>query len=58
MGSNLLREIVTTLKRSKSLLVLNVSGNRGVTDDVRNYLSERIRCKPDPYDLERFTYIN
>ena len=59
IGPNLLRQIVSLLKRAKSLLTLDVSGNTvGITDKVRKHLSKRIVCKLDPFDLERFNYIN
>jgi len=54
---NLLRELCSCLRRSKSILVLNVNGNPGVSDELRKYLSEKIRCLPNPYDLERYNYI-
>ena len=105
LQENLLRELVTCLRRSKSLLTLDVSGNltnlrrpektlnytvRGVRmnaytgecsegyaydtkrdvckddadkeyfqqhDALRGYLSNRIRCKPDPLDIRRLSYI-
>ena len=54
---NLLRELLSCLRRSKSLLVINVNGNPGVTDELRHFIHEKIHCKEDPYDLERFNYI-
>ena len=57
----LLREICITLRKAKSLLTLNVSGNLGqepADTEVREFISQRIRCKPDPYDLERLAYIS
>lgn len=56
LGPNLLREICITLRKAKSLLTLDVSGNLGVEPQdgaVREFISKRIRSKPDPYDLER-----
>jgi hypothetical protein len=58
---NLLREICITLRKAKSLLTLDVSGNLGqepADTEVREFISQRIRCKPDPYDLERLAYIS
>ena len=57
LRSNLLRELVTCLRRAKSLLTLDVSGNDGINDGLKAYLAKRIRCKPDPYDLGRFAYV-
>ena len=42
-------------------MTLDVSGNLGVEpqdDATREYISQRIRCKPDPYDRERLNYIS
>jgi hypothetical protein len=39
------------------MLVLNLNGNPGISDDLRKYLAEKIRCLPNPYDLERYNYI-
>jgi hypothetical protein len=58
---HLLREICIILRKAKSLLTLNVSGNLGqepADSEVREFISQRIRCKPDPYDLERLAYIS
>ena len=54
---NLLRELTSTLRKAKSLLCVDLTGNPGVTDKNRKFLSERIRCKPDPYDKVRVSYI-
>ena len=58
LQTNLLREIVVQLRKSKSLLALDVSGNPGINDDLRKFLSKRIRCKENPHELERYGYVN
>lgn len=40
------REIGTSLRRGRSILVLHLSGNPGVTEDIKSYLQERVRCAP------------
>ena len=57
MRTNLLRELASCLRRAKSLLTLDLSGNPGVNNELRKYISDRIRCKPDPLDLERLNYV-
>lgn len=42
---NLLRELLSCLRRSKSLLVLNVNGNPGITDELRSIINDKIHCK-------------
>jgi hypothetical protein len=49
---------VSSLRRSRSLLVLNVSGNPGITDSLRNFIFERIRCKKASEDQQRTIDIN
>ena len=56
--TNLLRELTTCLRRAKSLLTFNISGNPGISKELSSYLTKRIRCKPNPYDLKRLDYIN
>jgi len=58
LQTNLLREIVVQLRKSKSLLALDVSGNVGINDDLRKFLSNRIRCKANPHELDRYGYVN
>ena len=61
MGANLLRETCTTIRKAKSLLTIDVSGNLGVEpqdDAIREHISRRIRCKPDPFDRERLNCIS
>jgi len=41
-----LRTIGVSLRRWKSILALYLSGNLGVTKDLKEYLHARIRCKP------------
>ena len=52
-----MRELVACLRRSKALLSLDLSGNPGINDELRTSLAGRIRCKPDPLDLQRLVYI-
>jgi hypothetical protein len=39
-----------TLRRSKSIRALHLSGNPGITDRLKAYLSERAHCKVDEGD--------
>ena len=42
-------ELSETLKKSKSLISLHLCGNggrKGISDETKSYLRERIRCKP------------
>ena len=57
LRANLLRELVTCLRRAQSLLTLDISGNPGVSDELRAYLERRVHCRPDPLDLERLCYV-
>ena len=57
IGTNLLKRIVICLRRAMSLLVLDISGNIGITDQLREYLSGRIRCRQNPLDVERLNYV-
>jgi len=57
LRANLLRELVTCLRRAQSLLTLDISGNPGVSDELRAYLERRLHCKQDPLDLERLNYV-
>jgi hypothetical protein len=58
LRTNLLREIVTSLRRARSLLTLDVSGNPGISIEIREHLSKKVRCKENPYDLEKLHYVN
>jgi hypothetical protein len=44
------------LRRAGSLLSIHLSGNPGLTEENREYLVKRIRCRPNE-DLERFNRI-
>lgn len=44
------------MRKAKSLLCLHLSGNPGLTPQVQEWVTQRIRCRPNE-DMERFTRI-
>lgn len=44
------------MRKAKSLLCLHLSGNPGLTIEVQEWVTKRIRCRPNE-DMERFTRI-
>ena len=44
--SEMIKEFGPALRKSKSILSLHLSGNPGVTKDVKKYLRQRVRCVP------------
>jgi len=40
------KAIGASLRRGRSILVLHMTGNPGVTEDVKAYLQERVKCLP------------
>ena len=56
LSAPVIHEIGTCLRRSRSVLVIHLSGNPGLTTENMEYLSTRIRCRPNE-DVERFTRI-
>lgn len=45
MTESMITNLGTAMRRSKSMVVLHLSGNPGVTDSVKDYLETRVRCK-------------
>ena len=59
IGQNLLAEIGCVLRRSKALLVLDLSGNNsGITEHARKKIKKRIRAKEDPFEKKRLVYLS
>lgn len=55
LGPNLLREIAYTIRKSRSLLTLHLTGNTaGINPKNKKFLHKRLKCKPVPFELERF----
>ena len=53
----MIREVGTSLRRAASLLVLHLSGNPGLSNEMRLYLHQRIKCRPNE-DMHRFQRIS
>lgn len=65
LTEGMLQVIGTSLRRARSLLVLHLSGNPGITDELKEYLQNRVHCKPiipkvkcDFEDKEKSTIFN
>ena len=56
LSKEVIFEIGTCLRRSRSVLVIHLSGNPGLTDENFDYLPRRAKCRPRE-DIERFTRI-
>jgi len=56
LSSQVIYDMGTALRRARSILVIHLSGNPGLTPSNMEYLSKRIRCRPNE-DIERFTRI-
>ena len=52
----MLKSIGTCLRRSTSLLSIHLSDNPGLTEEICDYLVQRIRCRPRE-DMDRFKRI-
>lgn len=47
-----IKEIGANLRKAKSLIAIHFSGNPGVTEDVKNYIYERIHARTNKnYDF-------
>ena len=57
LSKEVIFEIGTCLRRSRSVLVIHASGNPGLTDENFDYLPRRVKCRPRE-DIERFTRIS
>lgn len=56
LGEQVIHEIGTFLRRSRTLLSIHISANPGLSLDNRAYLTERIRCRKRD-DIPRFITI-
>ena len=59
-GTGLVDEVIyemgNNLRKARSILVLHLSANPGLSQENMEYLSQRIRCRQNE-DIERFTRI-
>ena len=46
LNEQALSEIGASLKKGKSILALHLTGNPGITDNLKTYLFNRIKCGP------------
>ena len=56
LSKEVIYEIGTCLRRSRSLLVIHLSGNPGLTDENFDYLPRRVLCRQNE-DIERYTRV-
>ena len=56
LSSQVIHSMGTALRRSRSILVIHLSGNPGLNLTNMEYLTQRIRCRPNE-DIERYTRI-
>ena len=56
LSSGVIYEIGTCLRRARSVLVIHISGNPGLSRENMEYLPDRIKCRPRE-DIERYTRI-
>lgn len=47
-----IKELGSSLRRAKSLVSIHFSGNPGVSMGVREFLFEKLRCRPSKEDLD------
>lgn len=52
-----MRDMGSYLRRATACLVVHLSDNPGLTNEITDYLASRIKCRPLE-DMERFTRIN
>jgi len=57
LGPFILEGIGNCLRKAKSLLCIHLSGNPGLTKEMQDSLTQRIKCRPKE-DMERFSRIN
>lgn len=57
LSAGVIYEIGTCLRRARSVLVIHLSGNPGLTAENMDYLSDRVKCRPRE-DVERFTRVS
>ena len=57
LSDEVIHEIGTCLRRSRSVLVIHLSGNPGLSKDNFEYLEKRVKCRSRE-DIERFTRIS
>ena len=57
LSAGVIYEIGTCLRRARSVLVVHVSGNPGLSRENMDYLPNRVRCRPRE-DIERYTRIS
>jgi len=56
LSSQVIYEFGTFLRRSRSVCVVHLSGNPGISQENLEYLSTRVKCRSKE-DIERFTRI-
>lgn len=56
LSAGVIYEIGTCLRRARSVLVIHVSGNPGLSRENMEYLPDRVKCRPRE-DIERYTRI-
>ena len=57
LGKKIIHELGRCLRRAPSICSIHLSGNPGVSDKERRYLSERIHCRKNE-DMDRFLRIH
>ena len=56
LSAEVIYEMGNSLRKCRSILVIHLSGNPGLTQKNLEYLSTRIRCRQNE-DIERFTRL-
>ena len=56
LGSFIIKEMGTCLRRARAVLCLHLSANPGLSAENREFLPERIRCRPRE-DIARFIRV-
>ena len=57
LSEGVVHEIGTCLRRSRSVLVIHLSGNPGLSKENLEYLENRVKCRPRE-DIERYTRVS
>ena len=56
LGSFIIRELGTCLRRSRSILSIHLTGNPGMSQENYEFFINRIKCRPNE-NIARFTRI-
>ena len=57
LSAGVIYEMGNSLRRARSILVIHLSGNPGLTTKNMEYLNTRIKCRQNE-DIERFTRVS